>query len=84
MKNKNKTKSGIIQFSPPLKKSSVLDEVFAEDAQVHIERMSDESIFMSITTKQESFGFDFVVGEKDIVNAQGETVRPLNLRAWKS
>jgi hypothetical protein len=81
VKAKQKTTGDLIVFTPPLKKSSVQDEVFAKNASIHIERMSDESIFMSIITKNSAYGFYFTVGENDITNRNGEKIRPLNLKA---
>ena len=80
---KAKTKGGIIEFRPPLKdkkKSFVEDEVIVFNADVHIERMNDERIFMLIKTESMEYGFDFYVGD-EITNSEGQKVRQIMLIA---
>lgn len=88
MKVKTKNKAAVT-FSPSVSftfgRERVRDEVFAKAVDVHIERMSDEAIFMSINTDSgEMFGFDFVVGAKDIMDDDGKMARPLCLTVWKT
>ena len=61
-------------------KTSLLDEIVAENASIHVEQMSDESFWMSIETEKESVSFNFFLAKNEITDEEGETYRPIVLK----
>ena len=67
-------------------KTSLLDEIVAKDATIHVEQMSDECFLMSIVSGEECADFHFFLAKQTVTDEDGETFRPIVFKLtekWK-
>lgn len=61
-------------------KTSFLDEIVCQSAQIHVEQMSDECFWMCVETESEYISFNFFLGKNEVADEDGNIFRPIVLK----